>query len=146
MPEHNGRYSTVLDHLWCPSAALACDIRDLMNWGNTCVIAVARSAHMEELGYIGSYFALCSERMELKNFSGNEALIFAHHLADRTSLNASNREEFLSKVVELSRGAPGAIATMISMSSLPQYRCGDHIKLSPLYIDSRLAWHAANAF
>lgn len=143
---HEGRYSAVLDHLQCPSAALACDIRDLMNWGNTGVIAVARSAHMEEIGFIGSYFALRSERMELKNLDAREALGFAEHLAGRIELCASNREEFLRKVVEFSNGAPGAIATMIRMASLPQYRCGDHIKVSPLYIDSRLAWHAANAF
>jgi AAA ATPase domain len=143
---HEGSYSAVLDHLRCPSAALACDIRDLRNWGNTCVIAVARSAHMEEMGYTRSYFALQSERMELKNFDGKEALAFAEYLAQRSALYASNREEFLRKVVEFSSGAPGAIATMISMASLPQYRCGDHIKVSPLYIDSRLAWHAANAY
>lgn len=143
---HEGGYSAVLDHLQCPSAALACDIRDLMNWGNTCVIPVARSAHMEELGYIGTYFVLRSERMELKNFDGKEALAFAEYLARHIALFASNREEFLRKVVEFSNGAPGAIATMIRMASLPQYRCGDHIKVSPLYIDSRLAWHAANAF
>lgn len=143
---HEGRFSAVVDHLRCPSAALACDIRDLMNWGNTCVIAVARSGHMEELGYIGSYFALRSERMELRNFDAREARAFAEHLADQVALHASNREEFLWKAVELSKGAPGAITTMVNMASLPQYRCGDHIKVSPLYIDSRLAWHAANAF
>jgi hypothetical protein len=143
---HEGCYSAVLDHLQCPSAALACDIRDLMNWGNTCVIGVARSTHMEEMGFIGSYFVLRSERMELKNFDSKEALAFADYLAGRLALFASNREEFLRKVVEFSNGAPGAIARMISMASLPQYRCGDHIKVSPLYIDSRLAWHSANAF
>jgi len=143
---HEGCYSAVLDHLQCPSAALACDIRDLMNWGKTSVIAVARSVHMEETGFIGSYFALRSERMELKNFDAREALGFAEQLAKRVALYASNREEFLRKVVGLSNGAPGAIAEMIRMASLPQYRCGDHIKISPLYIDSRLAWHAANAF
>jgi hypothetical protein len=143
---HEEGHSAVLDHLQCPSAALACDIRDLMNWGNTRVIAVARSAHMEEMGFIGSYFVLRSERMELKNFEGKEALAFAEHLARRIALHASNREEFLRKIVAFSNGAPGAIATMMNMASLPQYRCGDHIKVSPLYIDSRLAWHAANAF
>ena len=143
---HEGRYSAVLDHLRCPSAALAADIRDLMHWGNTSVIGVARSAHMEEMGFIGSYFALRSERLELKNLQAGEALSFAEYLAQRIELSASNRQEFLRKVVEFSNGAPGAIATMIRMASLPRYRCGDHIKVSPLYIDSRLAWHAANAF
>jgi hypothetical protein len=143
---HEGNYSAILDHLRCPSAALACDIRDLMNWGNTCVVAVARSEHMEELGYIRSCFALRSERMQLKNFDSKEALAFAEHLAQQTSLYASNCEDFLRKIVELSSGAPGMIATMINMASRPRYRCGDHIKISPLYIDFRLAWHAANAF
>ena len=143
---HEGGYSAVLDHLQCPSASLAGDIRDIMNWGNTHVIAVARSVHMEETGFIGSYFALRSERMELKNFDAKEALAFAEHLARQTALCASNREDFLRKVVEFSNGAPGAIAIMINMASLPQYRIGDHIKVSPLYIDSRLAWHAANAY
>lgn len=143
---HESSYSVVLDHLRCPSAALSSDIRDLMNWGNACVIGVARSFHMEELGYIGSYFVLQSEQMVLKNFDHKEAAAFAEHLADRTALVASNREEFLKRVVELSNGSPGAIAIMNNMAFLPRYRCGDHIKVSPLYIDSRLAWHAANAF
>ena len=32
------------------------------------------------------------------------------------------------------------------MATLPKYRIDGHIKTSPLYIDFRLAWHAANAW
>jgi hypothetical protein len=143
---HEAHYSVVLDHLRCPSAALASDIRDLMHWGNTCVIAVARSSHMEELGYIAPYFVLQSEQMELKNLDRKEAFTFAEYVANEMALVASNRQEFLSSAADLGDGAPGAIVTMIKMAFLPRYRCGDHIKVPPLYIDSRLAWHAANAY
>lgn len=143
---HEAHYSVVLDHLRCPSAALASDIRDLMHWGNTCVIAVARSSHMEELGYIAPYFALKSEQMELKNLDRREALAFAEYFADEMALLACNRQQFLSSAAELAGGAPGAIVNMIQMALLPRYRCREYIKVSPLYIDCRLAWHAANAF
>jgi len=143
---HEAHYSVILDHLRCPSAALASDIRALMHRGNTCVIAVARSSHMEELGYIAPYFVLQSEQMELKNLNRKDALAFAKSFADEMALVASNRQDFLSSAAELGDGAPGAIVSMIKMAVLPRYRCADHIKVSPLYIDFRLAWHSANAY
>jgi hypothetical protein len=76
-----GHYWAVLDHLRQPSASLASDIRDMMFRGNTSVVAVARSAHMEDLGYLASFFALRSEKMHIRPFDRQLASEFAHQCA-----------------------------------------------------------------
>jgi hypothetical protein len=140
-----GDYWVVLDHLQGPAAALSADIRDIMFYGNTRVLLVARSAHMEDLGFLAQLFVLRSELMPLLNFGRAEARQFAELSAQRTGLVATNLSDFLARIVNLSEGSPGAIMAMIKMAQLPRYRIQGHIKISPLYIDSRLAWHAANA-
>lgn len=141
----DGDYWVVLDHLRAPAAALSADIRDIMFYGGTRVLAVARSAHMEDLGFLAPMFVLRSDRVALPNFGRSEARRFAEANVLRTGLKASNLSDFLDRIVEMSHGSPGAILTMIKMASLPRYRIQGHIKISPLYIDARLAWHAANA-
>jgi hypothetical protein len=141
-----GNYWVVLDHLRGPAAALSSDIRDLMFYGETPVLAVARSTHMEDLGFLTPMFALRTERMQLANFAPVEATQFAEQVAHRLGVRAMNLPDFLERVVELSQGSPGAIRRMIHMALLPKYRIHGHIKTSPLYIDFRLAWHAENAW
>jgi hypothetical protein len=140
-----GNYFVVLDHLCGPAAALSADTRDLMHYGGTPVVAVARSAHMEDLGFLADFFVLRAERMRLQNFSLSEASQFADEVSRRLNLRATNLPDFLARVVDLSRGSPGAIMTMLQMARLPKYRLDEHIKTAPLYIDCRLAWHAENA-
>jgi hypothetical protein len=141
----DGNYWVVLDHLQAPAAALSADIRDIMFYGGTRVLAVSRSAHMEDLGFLARIFVLRSERMPLPNFARSEARRFAEESAQLAGLTATNLPDFLERIAELSHGSPGAIVTMIKMALHSRYRIQGHIKISPLYIDSRLAWHAANA-
>jgi DNA polymerase III delta prime subunit len=140
-----GNYFIVLDHLRGPAAALSAHTRDLMFRGNTPVVAVARSAHMEDLGFLTSFFALRTERMRMTNFGRAEATQFAQEIARRLQICAKNLPDFLERLVSLSNGSPGAIVRMLKMGTSPKYRVEDHIKISPLYIDFRLAWHAENA-
>lgn len=141
-----GKYFVVLDHLQGPAAALSSDTRDLMFYGETPVLAVARSAHMEDLGFLTPMFALRGERMRLANFAHPEAARFAEEIACRTGLWANNLPEFIERVVSLSQGSPGAILKMLQMAKMPRYRLNGYVKTSPLYIDFRLAWHAENAW
>jgi hypothetical protein len=140
-----GNYFVVLDHLCGPAAALSADTRDLMLYGGTPVVAVARSAHMEDLGFLTPFFALRAERMRLPNFSLSEALQFAEEVTRRINLQATNLPDFLDRVADLSQGSAGAIMSMLQMARLAKYRLDGHIKTAPLYIDFRLAWHAENA-
>lgn len=141
-----GKYFVVLDHLQGPAAALSADTRDMMFYGETPVIAVARSAHMEDLGFLTPMFSLRAERMRLANFGHLEATNFAEEIARRIDLLATNLPEFLGRVVALSQGSPGAILKMLRMAKAPKYRLNGYVKTSPLYIDFRLAWHAENAW
>ncbi|MGC1374348.1 MAG: hypothetical protein WA824_19590 [Candidatus Sulfotelmatobacter sp.] len=140
-----GTYLVVLDHLRGPAAALSADARDLMFYGGTPVVAVSRSVHMEDLGFLTPIFALRSERMRLGNFTCSQAMQFAEEVARRTHLQATNLPEFVEQVVELGQGSPGAIVRMLQMALRPRYRLDGYVKTSPLYIDFRLAWHAENA-
>jgi hypothetical protein len=140
-----GNYLVVLDHLRGPAAGLSSDTRDLMFYGGTPVVAVARSAHMEDLGFLTPLFALRDERMRLMNFTQSEAAQFAADVARRTHLRATNLPEFIKLVANLGQGSPGAIVRMLQMAVRPKYRLDGYVKTSPLYIDFRLAWHAENA-
>jgi len=141
----HGNYFVVLDHLCGPASALSADTRDLMFYGGTPVVAVARSAHMEDLGFLAPFFALRAERMTLRNLTHSEAIQFAEEVARRTHLRATNLPEFIERAVDLGQGSPGAIVRMMQMAVHPKYRLGEYVKTSPLYIDFRLAWHAENA-
>jgi hypothetical protein len=140
-----GTYLVVLDHLRGPAAALSADTRDLMFYGGTPVVAVSRSVHMEDLGFLTPIFALRSERMRLGNFTYSQATRFAEEVARRIQLQATNLPEFVERVVELGQGSPGAIVRMLLMALGPTYRLDGYLKTAPLYIDFRLAWHAENA-
>jgi hypothetical protein len=136
-----GTYWIVLDHLRCPSQILASSVRELANRGSTPVLAITRSAHMEDVGFLRSMFAGGSEKYSLLNFESDTALVFAENIATRVALTTSNTSEFLDKVVKYSGGNPGAIIAMLNMTKNPKYRSNDgRIKLSPLYIDFRLGW------
>jgi hypothetical protein len=63
-----GTYLVVLDHLRGPAAALSADARDLMFYGGTPVVAVARSAHMEDLGFFDSYIRVALRTYEAGEF------------------------------------------------------------------------------
>jgi hypothetical protein len=134
----SGQFSVVLDHLSQPSAAFASDMREVTNWAATPVVGIARSPHMEDVGFLRPLFADRQEKMELKNFEEDTAASFARWAIARAGLVAGNLEDFLQRVLELSGGNPGAIIAMVAMARNPRYRSDDCIKITPLYVDFRL--------
>ncbi|HUO15634.1 MAG TPA: ATP-binding protein [Verrucomicrobiae bacterium] len=135
-----GGYSVVLDHVERPSRNFAVTIREIMGWCSTPVIAVARSYHMEDTGFLQPLYSDRHDRYELKNFDLASAEQFAKEMVKQAGLFASNMSEFIGKILELSEGNPGAILSMLRMAKYPKYRIDQHIKISPLYIDFRLNW------
>lgn len=99
---HEGSYSIVLDHLNRPSQSFAAAVREIISWCATPVIAVARSSHMEDTGFLQPLYSDRAEKYELKNLDPATAQRFAEDLVRRAGLSASNIKEFLAKVVELS--------------------------------------------
>jgi Cdc6-like AAA superfamily ATPase len=136
----DGRHSIVLDHLHRPSQSFAAVVREIIGWCSTPVIAVAQSNHMEDTGFLQPLYSDRHDRYELKNFEPITAEQFAHAMVERADLSASNIKEFLGKVLELSQGNPRAILSMLQMAKDAKYRTGEHIKISPLYIDFRMNW------
>jgi hypothetical protein len=138
-----GSHSIVLDHLHRPSPSFAAAVREIIGWCSTPVIAVARSSHMEDTGYLQALYSDRQDRYELKNFGPVAAGQFAHTMVERTELSAPNITEFLGKVLELSQGNPGAILSLVQMAKHPKYRSQEYIKISLLYIDFRMRWSPA---
>jgi len=135
----NSRYLIVLDHLMRPSQSLATALRELMvNWSIP-VIAVTRSAHMEDAGFILPLFADRADKLALRNFDTDTAQAFATSIARKEGLTADNLPQFIGKVVEYSEGNPGAILRMIRMARQTKYLHQDQIKIAPLYIDYKIA-------
>ena len=136
---HDSKYLVIVDHLVRPSQALAASIRELMlNW-SVPVIAVSRSAHMEDAGFVLPLFPDRSERFSLQNFDSEPARRFAAVCAEREGVTAKNIEQFLARVVEFTDGNPGAVLQMIRMAKAPKYLHESQIKIAPLFIDYRIA-------
>ena len=135
-----GSYCIVMDHLNRPSQFFAAAVREIIRWCSTPVVAVARSSHMEDTGFLQPLYSGRSERCELKNLDSAVAERFAHEVVKQAGLSAGNIGEFVAKVLELSEGNPGAILSMIQMAKYSKYRTDEHIKITPLYIDFRMNW------
>jgi hypothetical protein len=135
----NSKYLVVVDHLVRPSQALAASIREpMLNW-SVPVVAVSRSAHMEDAGFVLSLFPDRAERFALRNFAPEFAHRFAAGCAEREGLTAENLEQFLDRVVEYTDGNPGAMLQIIRMAKASKYFHENQIKIAPLYIDYRIA-------
>jgi hypothetical protein len=134
----NAEYSIVLDHLKRPSNTFASAVRELMAWSSTPVSVVARSFHMEDVGFLQPLYADRAQKCEIRNFDISTAEQFARERIRHSALSGTNLSEFLGKVLEFSGGNPGAILALIAMAAHPKYRSGEHIKISPLYIDFRM--------
>ena len=136
---HDSKYLVVVDHLVHPSQALAAAIRELMlNW-SVPVVAVSRSAHMEDAGFVLSLFPERTEKVALRNLNPELAFCFAAGRAEREGVTAENLKQFLNRVVEYSGGNPGAMVQMIRMAKAPKYSHENQIKIAPLYIDYKIA-------
>jgi len=138
-----GSYCVVLDHLKLPSHAFAAAVREIMSWGGTAVVTVARSAHMENLGFLQPFYPERSDRFEIRGFPPTVAERFIEVAAQRVGLSAENIGEFFERVREFGQGNPGAILSMLEMAKHPKYRAAEHIKIMPLYLDFRLNWKPA---
>lgn len=132
------KYCVVLDHLKLPSQSFAAAVREITDWSQSPVVAVARSAHMEDTGFLRSLFAERTDRFELRNFPKLEAKQFAQECVRRAELTGQNLDEFVEQVLDFSAGNPGAILSMVEMAKRPEYRSAEHIKITPLYVDFRL--------
>ncbi len=137
------KYCIVLDHLKRPSYSLASVVREIMGWGSTPVVAIARSSHMEDVGFLQPFYSDRSEKYEIQNFESPVAEQFARDTVKRAGLAAENMAEFVEKVLQFSDGNPGAILAMLEMAGYPKYRSDTHIKITPLYIDFRMNWDPA---
>lgn len=131
----------VLDQLLRPSQALGAAAREMVNTGSQ-VVSVARSAHMEDAGYVLPLYAFREERLEVHPFDSRTSEQFAASVANELGINAENRQEFLTRVLEYAKGNPGVILALLKKGLQARYRAGDHIKIVPLYIDFRLEWNA----
>ena len=139
------KYLIVLDHLNRPSPALGAMISEVMLLSSTPIVAVARSAHMEDAGSVPPLLPDRSERLAIKNFDSETAKAFALEVCSQQQLAAENLNSVLDSMIKSSEGNPGAILRMIAMAKQSKYRSDDHIKWAPLYIDFLMEWAAANA-
>ena len=118
----DSKYLVIVDHLVRPSQALASSIRELMlNW-SVPVVAVSRSAHMEDAGFVLPLFPDRAEKFALRNFDPEFARLFAAGCAAREGLTAENLDQFLDRTVEFTGGNPGAMLRLIQMAKAsPKY-------------------------
>lgn len=140
-----GSYLIVLDHLNRPSPALAAMVSEVMLSCSTPIVAVARSVHMEDAGFVSPLLPDRGERLGIKNFDSGMAKAFVFEVCSQQQLVAENLNSVLDSMIKSSEGNPGAILRMIAMAKQSKYRSDGHIKWSPLYIDFLMEWAAANA-
>jgi len=139
------QHMIVLDHLKRPSASFAAIVRELMISCSTPIVAVARSEHMEDAGFVMPLLPDRSEKLAIRNFDNETGMQFAQMAAARYELIADNLHEVLSRFVSYSEGNPGAMLRMIQMATQPKYRFDNQIKLSLVYIDFKMRLAGAEA-
>lgn len=132
-------YLIVVDHLVRPSHVLAETLRELIVSCSVSLVAVSRSDHMEDAGFVLRSFPERKQRFALRNFDPEAAARYATWCAGREGIEAGNKAQFLEKIVDLSAGNPGAILRMIRMAKSDKYLHDGQIKVTPLYIDYKLA-------
>jgi hypothetical protein len=137
----SGSYIIVLDQLTRPSQAVAAVARELSRAG-AAVISAARSAHMEDAGYLLPQYPFKEQKVGLKNFEPKIGGAFISLVANAIGLEAENRQELFDKILTYSEGNPGAIEALLRKAGDARYRLGNHVKIAPLYIDFRLEWNA----
>lgn len=135
----NSEYLIVADHLQRPSQALAASVRELMLSCSVPVVALSRSDHMEDAGFVLHLFSDRKDKFAIHNFDSDVAMQFAKWCADKEGLHAENITQCLEKIVEFSAGNPGAMQQMIRMAKSAKYLHEGQIKVTPLYIDYKLA-------
>ena len=86
----NSSYLVVLDHVVRPSRSLAASVRELMVDCSVAVIAVSRSAHMEDSGFILPMFPDRGERLALQQLRRWDGGAFCAWCARREGLTAGN--------------------------------------------------------
>lgn len=135
----DAKYLVIVDHLVRPSQALASSIRELMLHCSVPLVAVSRSAHGEDAGFVLPLFPDRAEKFALRNFDPEFARLFAAGCAAREGLAAENLDEFLDRTVQFTGGNPGAMLRLIHMATSPKYSLENQIKITPLYIDYKIA-------
>jgi hypothetical protein len=135
-------YYLVLDHLGFVSQQFASMLKSWLG-GSTPLLCIARSGHMEQIGYASALFPDRKDKLLLANFDAVTAAWFFDWRIRESSFQAANLDHFKLQVLHFSRGNPGAISRMIQMAILPKYRSGDQVKMTPLYVDFRLAQNTA---
>ncbi len=135
----NSGYLVILDHLVRPSQSLAASVREVMTDCSVPVVAVSRSDHMEDAGFVLRMFPDRSDRYTLRNFDSDKSKLFSAWCAENEGLAFENLAQFLDNMVAYSEGNPGAIMHMIRMAKSPKYSRDGQIKGAPLYIDFKLA-------
>lgn len=133
-------YTMVLDHSGFASQNFVSGLDDIVGSSATPIVAVARSAHMEELGYLQKLFPFRSENIALNNFSPAAAQRFASWAIMEAKLCATNLDDFQERLTDATSGNPGAILAMIRMAKESRYRSGEKILFTPMYVDFRLRW------
>jgi hypothetical protein len=134
----DSKYLIVLDHLMRPSQSLAASVRELKVSCALPVIAVSRSDHMEDAGFVLSLYSERREKFALQNLDPETALEFAGWCVERECLTAENLGDFKQRIVEYTRGNPGAMERMVRMAKEAKYRHNGQIKVTPLYIDYKI--------
>ena len=85
------------------------DLRRLLVSCQYTVVAVARSAHTEDLGFLQPFYPDRSDRFEIRDFPPTVAERFIQEAARRTGLSAENMGEFLAGdlLIPMSEGVIG---------------------------------------
>jgi DNA polymerase III delta prime subunit len=97
-------YWIVLDHLQCPSQSFATALKDLCSGTTTPLVAAARSAHMEDVGFLLPMFPDRPDRFALQNFDSGTARQFALQTARQMKLDAANQEKSSTRLCITARG------------------------------------------
>jgi len=133
----DSRYAIVMDPLGFVSQAFYRVLRELERTG-TPLVLVARSPHMEDIGYATKFAWPREQRLALGPLPSAEM----EQLLDRELAGwlrrPANEEAFRAHLLAYAAGNPGTLLELLAMVRAPAYWSGESIKMHLLTVDFNL--------
>lgn len=135
--------AVALDPLGFVSRPLYELLRELGRKTGTPFVFTARSAHMEDIGYVSKFALPQEQRLALGGLPAAEAAHLFESAVAGWPRRPANFEEFRRHVLDYADGNPGTILGLARLARENAYWAGDRLKLHLLTVDFNLQGHAA---
>lgn len=133
-----GSFVLVVDPVGFVSLSFYKLLRDLERATQTPLVLVARSPHMEDIGYATHFAWPREQRLSLGPLPPEEAARLFELATQDLVPHPANWDSFRAQILDYARGNPGTLVTLATMAHQPSYWAQGTLKLHLLIVDFNL--------